>query len=107
MFLIIDSHPAHKAAKVRRWLDEKPTDRAGRLERFFLPGYSPHLNPDEFLNQDTKQAMKKNRPHDQREMIGQVRSHLQRRQKQPAIVQRFFHEEHVRYAAAQAIVDVK
>jgi hypothetical protein len=36
--------------------------------------------------------MKKNRPHDQREMIGQVRSHLQRRQKQPAIVQRFFHE---------------
>jgi transposase len=107
LFLIIDSHPAHKAAKVRRWLDEKPTDRAGRLERFFLPGYSPHLNPDECLNQDTKQAMKKNRPHDQREMIGQVRSHLQRRQKQPAIVQRFFHEEHVRYAAAQAIVDVK
>ena len=24
LFLIIDSHPAHKAAKVTRWLDEKP-----------------------------------------------------------------------------------
>lgn len=107
LFLIIDSHPAHKSAKVQQWLEEKPTERAGRLERFFLPGYSPHLNPDECLNQDTKQAMKKNRPRTQRELIGQVRSHLQRRQKQPAVVQRFFHEEHVRYAADDAIVEVK
>lgn len=106
LFLIIDSHPAHKASKVQRWLDEKPAERAGHLELFFLPGYSPHLNPDECLNQDTKQAMKKTRPRDQREMIGKVRSHLQRRQKQPGVVKRFFHDEHVRYAAAEAIVDV-
>lgn len=100
LFLIIDSHPAHKAVKVRRWLDEKPAERSGRLELFFLPGYSPELNPDECLNQDTKQAMRKTRPRDQREMIGNVRSHLRRRQKQPQVVKRFFHEQHVRYAAA-------
>jgi transposase len=107
LFLIIDSHPAHKSAKVRQWLDEQPTERVGRLQLFFLPGYSPHLNPDECLNQDTKQAMKKVRPRDQRQMIGQVRSHLQKRQKQPAVVQRFFHEDNVRYAAALPIDDVK
>lgn len=100
LFLIVDSHPAHKAAKVKRWLDAKPDERSNRLELFFLPGYSPELNPDECLNQDTKQAMKKNRPRHQREMIGNVRSHLRRRQKQPQVVKRFFQERHVRYAAA-------
>lgn len=100
LFLIVDSHPAHKAAKVKRWLGEKPGERSNRLELFFLPGYSPELNPDECLNQDTKQAMRKARPRHQQEMIGNVRSHLRRRQKQPAVVKRFFHERHVRYAAA-------
>lgn len=100
LFLIIDSHPAHKAAKVTRWLDKKPAQRSNRLELFFLPGYSPELNPDECLNQDTKQAMRKTRPRHQRELIGNVRRHLRRRQKQPQVVKRFFQEKHVRYAAA-------
>jgi transposase len=99
VFFIVDSHPAHKASSVKSWIQEKP-ERSARLELFFLPGYSPELNPDECLNQDTKQAMKKVRPRDQREMMGQVRSHLHRRKKQPAVIQRFFHEKHVRYAAA-------
>jgi transposase len=98
--LIVDSHPAHKAAKVRQWLDEKPTERSGRLELIFLPGYSPELNPDECLNQDTKQAMRKTRPRHQDELMANVRSHLRRRQKQPRVVKRFFEEPHVRYAAA-------
>jgi len=100
LFLIVDSHPAHKAAKVTRWLDERPAERSDRMELFFLPGYSPELNPDECLNQDTKQAMRKNRPRDQGEMMDNVRGHLRRRQKQPEVVKRFFQEKHVRYAAA-------
>jgi transposase len=107
LFLIVDSHPAHKAAKVTRWLDEKPDERSGRLTLFFLPGYSPELNPDECLNQDTKQAMRKTRPRHQCELIDNVRSHLRRRQKQPQVVKRFFQEHHVRYAAASAAMDVK
>jgi transposase len=100
LFLIVDSHPAHKASKVTRWLGEKPAERSDRLELFFLPGYSPELNPDECLNQDTKQAMKKARPRHQDELIDNVRGHLRRRQKQPHVVKRFFDEKHVRYAAA-------
>lgn len=99
VFFIVDSHPAHKAAAVRDWLagnGEGPR----KLELFFLPGYSPELNPDECLNQDTKQAMRKRRPRHQGELVNNVRSHLRRRQKQPEVVRRFFHEEHVRYAAA-------
>jgi len=99
VFFIVDSHPAHKASRVRNWINQKP-QRSTRLELFFLPGYSPELNPDECLNQDTKQAMRKTRPRDQREMMSKVRSHLHRRKKQPAVVKRFFQERHVRYAAA-------
>ena len=99
LFLVVDSHPAHTAAAVTAWLGGRP-GRSARLELFFLPGYSPDLNPDECLNQDTKQAMRKARPVDQREMMGNVRSHLHRRQREPEVVKRFFHEQHVRYAAA-------
>lgn len=96
--LIADSHPAHKAARVRRWVASAAA--AGRIELAYLPGYGPELNPDELLNQDTRQAMPKCRPADQREMMGHVRGHLRRRQRQPEVVRRFFHEDHVRYAAA-------
>ena len=98
LVLIVDSHPAHKSAHVRRWLASPAA--AGRIELVHLPGYSPELNPDELLNQDTKQAMRKCRPADQRDMIDRVRGHLHRRQKQPQVVKRFFEEQHVRYAAA-------
>jgi len=98
VFLIVDSHPVHKSRKVNAWLDAEPTRRA-RLRLLHLPGYSPELNPDECVNQDTKQAMRRSRPRDAHEMMAGVRSHLKRRQKQPAVVKRFFHEKHVRYAA--------
>jgi transposase len=98
LFLIIDSHPVHKSRKVKAWLDGDPMRRT-RLRLFYLPGYSPELNPDECVNQDTKQAMRRSRPQDTQEMIAGVRSHLKRRQKQPDVVKRFFQEKHVRYAA--------
>jgi len=44
VFLIVDGHPVHKAKKVREFAENK-TD--GRLKIFFLPPYSPDLNPDE------------------------------------------------------------
>ena len=98
IILIIDSHPAHRAAKVARWIEAK-RERQTKLELCFMPGYSPELNPDELLNQDTKQAMRRQRPRDQSQMIANTRSHLRRRQKQPGVVRNFFEEEHVQYAA--------
>ena len=93
------SHPAHKAAKVARWIEAK-RERKTMLELCFMPGYSPELNPDELLNQDTKQAMRRQRPRDQSHMMANARAHLRRRQNQPGVVRNFFEEEHVRYAAA-------
>ena len=42
--------PVHKARLVSRWLAE----HREQIRVFFLPSYSPELNPDELLNQDVK-----------------------------------------------------
>jgi transposase len=97
VFLIVDGHPVHKSAKVRRWLGA----HAASIEMFLLPAYSPDLNPDEYLNQDVKSnALGRRRPRDRAEMIAGVRSYLRSTQRRPDIVKRYFHAEPVRYAAA-------
>lgn len=96
VLLIVDSHPVHRAKKVKTWVEQ----HRNRLQLFFLPGYSPDLNPDEMVNQDVKSnALGTRRPHNQAEMIKNVRSYLFRRQKQPQIVKNYFKERSVRYAA--------
>jgi transposase len=45
VFLILDGHPTHKAKAVRRHVEKYE----GRLRIYFLPPYSPELNPDEYV----------------------------------------------------------
>jgi transposase len=60
VFLIIDQHPVHIAAKVKKWL-KKHKDR---IQVFYLPNYSPDWNPVENLNQDVKNnAVGRRGPH--------------------------------------------
>lgn len=97
VFLIVDSHPVHRSRAVRQWVER----HADRIRLFFLPAYSPQLNPDELLNHDVKaNAVGRQRPKNQAEMIGNIRSYLRSTQRQPNIVQNFFLEKHVAYAAA-------
>jgi transposase len=43
IFLIVDGHPVHRSKMVREYVDSLE----GALRLFFLPPYSPELNPDE------------------------------------------------------------
>jgi len=96
VFLIIDQHPVHIATKVKKWL-KKNEDR---IQVFYLPSYSPDLNPDENLNQDVKSnAVGRRRPHDQNEMMRHVRSYLYGRQRKPQLIKKYFESKSVRYAA--------
>lgn len=96
VFLIVDRHPVHLAAEVERWVAQRPH----RLRLFFLPSYSPDLNPDEFLNNDVKaNALGRRRPRDATELVTSVRSYLWSTQRQPAIVQSYFQAPSVQYAA--------
>jgi transposase len=97
LYLIVDGHPVHRAAAVKAWLKED----GRKLRLFFLPGYSPELNPDELLNQDVKSnALGRCRARDQAELLHNVRGYLRRRQRQPQVIRNYFKEDHVRYAAA-------
>lgn len=51
IFLIVDGHPVHRAKKVAEFVEEKA---GGRLKIFFLPPYSPDLNPDEWVWNNVK-----------------------------------------------------
>lgn len=96
IFLIVDRHPVHRSAKVKRWLAR----HQNRIRLFFLPGYSPELNPDELLNQDVKSnAVGRRRPADRDQMIRNLRSYLRSTQRRPYIIQSYFQHHSVRYAA--------
>jgi transposase len=45
VYLIVDGHPAHRAEATTEFV----ASTEGRLRLFFLPGYSPELNPDEWV----------------------------------------------------------
>ncbi len=96
LFLVTDNHPVHLAKAAVRWFK---AHRAA-LRVYFLPSYSPELNPDEYLNQDVKtNAVGRTRPLDRKEMIGNIRAYLRSTQANRPLVKRYFHAEHVRYAS--------
>jgi len=95
MFLIVDNHRSHKSKKVIAWL--KLNKEAIRL--YYLPSYCPELNPDEFLNQDVKSHMGKQRVETKAQMVKNLNKHLKMRQKQPQVIQNFVMGCHPRYAA--------
>lgn len=96
VFFIVDGHPVHKSRAVRAWLEQNRS----KIRIYFIPPYSPELNPDEMLNQDMKaNAVGKKNPRNQLTLMKNLRNYLVRRSKSPGIVRRYFHEESVLYAA--------
>ena len=70
-----------------------PGLRRGRL-------YAPEHNPDEFLNNDLKQAMARHRtPRDKAALKSGLTSYMRSLQHCPAKVRTFFQAPSVRYAA--------
>lgn len=50
VFLVVDGHPVHRSRKVKNFA----ASTGGRLRLFQLPGYSPQLNPDEWVWKNVK-----------------------------------------------------
>jgi transposase len=95
--LIVDGHPVHRAKLVSAWVGR----HAERIELHFLPGYSPELNPVELLNHDVKaNAAGRRRPRSASELRDELHGYLRRRQRQPAVLVRFFDHPTTRYGAA-------
>jgi transposase len=96
IYFITDGHPAHKTKKLNEWLAESKD----RIEVFFLPPYSPELNPQEYVNQDVKtNIIGKKRPVNKAQMRTNVEDFMYKRKSDRKQVQKYFHVSYVQYAA--------
>jgi transposase len=96
LFVIVDNLPVHRARRVTAWVH----DHADQIELCYLPSYAPEHNPDEFLNNDLKQAMARRRtPRDKAALKSGLTSYMRSLQRCPAKVRAFFQAPTVRYAA--------
>jgi transposase len=97
VFLVLDGHPVHRSKAVQQFAES--TD--GRLWLFFLPGYSPELNPDEWVGKNIK--------HDRigragvsgpEDLKAKALAALHRLQRLPHLVKSFFRDPNLRYITA-------
>jgi transposase len=97
VFLIIDGHPVHKSVAISNFV----TSTEGRLQLFFLPPYSPELNPDEQVwNHLKNNGVGKQPVTGPDQLKSLVLSHLRKIQKLPALVRSFFGMPETIYAAS-------
>ena len=96
IFLVLDNLRVHHAQPVKAWLAANKE----HIEVFYLPSYSPELNPDEMANADLKQAVTKLAPaRTKLQLVKATSSHLRSVQRQPERIRKYFEHEPIRYAA--------
>lgn len=97
IFLIADQLQAHKTPEVLKWL----ATCQERIEVFYLPTYSPELNPVEYLNNDLKGAVSKSGlPDDRGTLLAQVQEFMEGLACIPRHVVSYFLHPNVQYAIA-------
>ena len=96
VFLVLDNLRVHHSKKVKAWLQ----GREHQIEVFYLPSYSPELNPDEYLNCDLKAGVHSGPPaRSKDDLKRKTIAHLRRVQKTPARAQSYFQHPKIAYAA--------
>ena len=96
IFLILDNLRTHHSKPVKEWLENHKDE----IEVFFLPSYSPELNPDEYLNRDLKLNVHKGKPaRTKSELKQKAINHLRKLQKLPKRVISYFKDHNIAYAA--------
>ena len=96
VFLILDNLRVHHSKVVKAWVAE----RKEQIELFYLPSYSPQLNPEERLNADLKQEMSKRVPVRTKAKLRQAATaHMMMLEQTPERVIGYFQDRHVKYAA--------
>ena len=92
---IVDRHPVHRAQAVKDWFAQHAKD----IELFYLPPYSPQLNPAEYLNCDVKQGVHSKPPsRNQSQLQQRALSHLRKLQKLPQRIMKYFQHPFIAYA---------
>ena len=95
-FLVTDNLMVHHSKPVKEWLGAN----IDKISVFYLPSYSPELNPDERLNADLKHEISSNAPSRTREELrSHAETHMKMVSNSPEWVIKYFGDKHVSYAA--------
>lgn len=95
VFLVVDGHPIHKAKLIKEFVAAQD----GMLKLFYLPPYSPQLNPDEQVWAHVKRQVSRQLVQSKDEMKRLAIGALRRIQKLPELVKSFFRQPECQYAA--------
>lgn len=96
VFLVLDNLRVHHSKPVKKWLAKHREE----IEVFFLPSYSPELNPDERLNADLKHQITTTAPARTRRKLKEVTiRHMGLIERSPERVIKYFGDPYVSYAA--------
>lgn len=92
---IVDNLPPHHCRPVKEWLEKN----SAHIEVFYLPSYSPELNPDERLNADLKNALREKAPvRTEKKLRESAESHVRIIENDPNRVRAYFNDRYVAYA---------
>lgn len=95
VFLVLDNLKVHHSKPVSEWV----VDQKGKIELFFLPAYSPDLNPDEHLNADVKYGVGSRTPVKTKEnMKKNATEHMNMLEKMPERIVKYFEDPAISYA---------
>ncbi len=95
VFLILDNLRVHHSKVVQKWLETNEE----KIKVFFLPPYSPEVNPDEYLNGDLKQRIRSGIPAKTVDALSKkTRSFMKMLQCRPNHVMNYFKHPKIVYA---------
>jgi transposase len=96
VFLIIDNAKTHHSRILTEWAAKNK----GKLALFYIPPYSPDLNPDEHINADVKYGVGSKRPKRTRVELRKTTSkHMMMLKRNPNRIKRYFLDSAISYAA--------
>jgi transposase len=96
VFLLLDNARIHRSKKIKEW--QKKNNK--RIEIFYLPPYSPDLNPSERVNADLKYGVGSKIPKITKEELSRaVDEHMCMLQKTPSRIKLYFKDKRISYAA--------
>ena len=96
VFLILDNLRVHHSKPVKKWAGEHQDE----IELFYLPSYSPELNPDERLNADLKYGIaSKVSVRSKAKLQAAANDHMTLLSNSPERIRTYFEDPRVKYAA--------
>lgn len=95
VFLVLDNLRVHHSKQVQEWVSQQQ----GKIELFFLPAYSPDLNPDEHVNADVKYGIGSKAPVRTKENLRKAtEDHMAMLKSTPHRIEKYFDDPAIAYA---------